>query len=83
MASKPKQKCKYGATCYRKNRDHLDNFQHQKDSQSGDDEENGTTEEAVEEEEENNHQEDINDEDLWNQDPKNDERGARAGSGKW
>lgn len=52
MASKPKQKCKYGATCYRKNRDHLADFEHQKDDQSGDDEKNGTNSNSDVDEEE-------------------------------
>lgn len=36
MASKSKQKCKYGASCYRKNEAHLENFEHERDTNDDD-----------------------------------------------
>lgn len=36
MASKSKQKCKYGASCYRKNEAHLETFEHDREEEEVD-----------------------------------------------
>lgn len=45
MASKTKQICKYGAGCYRKNRAHLENYDHSKREDDDDKKEESSGEE--------------------------------------